>query len=210
MHANKKGLGTALMGAFMALAALIVPVQALDITNVAFVQTQGGNTSIPVGHAEFCKARPAECGRNADVVTAVALTEGLWQQLLTVNAAFNEQIVPVTDQDLYQVAEFWTYPNGYGDCEDYALAKRRALIEAGWPASTLLMAVVKQQSGEGHAVLMVRTDRGDLVLDNQVGSIDLWSQTSYKFIKRQSQADAGQWVDMIDTRDTVTATAAIN
>ena len=210
MQANQKGLRAALMGAVLALAALIGPAQAFDTTNVAFVQTIGGTTSIPVGHAEFCNSRPDECRADPNPVAAVPLTEGLWQQLLSVNAGINQQVVPVTDQDLYQVAEFWTYPNGYGDCEDYALAKRRELINAGWPASTLLMAVVKQANGEGHAVLMVRTDRGDLVLDNQIGSIDLWSQTPYKFIKRQSQADAGQWVDMIDTRDIVVATAAIN
>jgi predicted transglutaminase-like cysteine proteinase len=209
MRFNKKGLGAALLSALMALA-IGNPAQAFDTTNVAFVQTVGGTTSIPVGHAEFCKSRPDECRANADPVAAVPLTEALWQQLLAVNAGINQHVVPVTDQELYQVAEFWTYPNGYGDCEDYALAKRRELIYAGWPASTLLMAVVKQANGEGHAVLMVRTDRGDLVLDNQVGSIDLWSQTPYKFIKRQSQANAGQWVDMIDTREIVVATAAIN
>jgi predicted transglutaminase-like cysteine proteinase len=194
----------------MALVAITSPTQALDTANVAFVQTNGGTTSIPVGHAEFCNSRPDECRANPNPVALVSLTEGLWQQLLSVNAGVNQHVVPVTDQDLYQVAEFWTYPNGYGDCEDYALAKRRELVNAGWPASTLLMAVVKQANGEGHAVLMVRTDRGDLVLDNQVGSVDLWSQTPYKFIKRQSQANAGQWVDMIDDRDIVIATAAIN
>ncbi|KRA45671.1 transglutaminase [Devosia sp. Root635] len=209
MRFNRKGLGAALMSVLMTLA-IGNPAQAFDTTNVAFVQTVGGTTSIPVGHAEFCRSRPDECRANANPVAAVPLTEGLWQQLLSVNAGINQAIVPVTDQELYQVAEFWTYPNGYGDCEDYALAKRRELINAGWPASTLLMAVVKQANGEGHAVLMVRTDRGDLVLDNQVGSIDLWSQTPYKFIKRQSQANAGQWVDMIDTREIVVATAAID
>ncbi|MGB3338583.1 MAG: transglutaminase-like cysteine peptidase [Devosia sp.] len=210
MRYTKKGLGAALISAVMALAATINPTQALDTTNVAFVQTIGGATSIPVGHAEFCKSRPDECRPDTNPVDAVPLTEGLWQQLLSVNAGINQSVVPVTDQELYQVAEFWTYPNGYGDCEDYALAKRRELINAGWPASTLLMAVVKQANGEGHAVLMVRTDRGDLVLDNQIGSVDLWSSTPYKFIKRQSQANAGQWVDMVDTREIVVATAAIN
>lgn len=210
MQSKKKGLGAALLGALAALAAIISPTQALDTANIAFVQTVGGTTSIPVGHAEFCASRPDECRAYANPVELVPLTEGLWQQLLSVNAGVNQHVAPVTDQDLYQVAEFWTYPNGYGDCEDYALAKRRELVNAGWPASTLLMAVVKQANGEGHAVLMVRTDRGDLVLDNQVGSIDLWSQTPYKFIKRQSQANAGQWVDMIDDRDIVIATAAIN
>lgn len=210
MHINNRGLGAALLGAFMALAALATPTQAFDTTNIAFVQTNAGTTSIPVGHAVFCKSRPDECRSHDKVVPAIALTDALWQQLLSVNAQVNAAVVPVTDHDLYQTTEFWTYPNGYGDCEDYALAKRRDLINAGWPASTLLMAVVKQANGEGHAVLMVRTDRGDLVLDNQIGSVDLWNATPYQFIKRQSQANAGQWVDMIDNREVVTATAGIN
>ena len=208
MSATKKGLGT-LLGAMLALVAIVVPAQAIDTTNVAFIQTSANTTSIPVGHAEFCKSRPVECTINADQIAALPLTESLWQQLQAVNAYYNQTIVAVTDDQLYQVQEFWTYPNGYGDCEDYALAKRRELINAGWPASVLLMSVVKQANGEGHAVLLVRTDRGDLVLDNQVGTIDLWSSTPYKFIKRQSQADAGKWVDMIDARDMDVITAAI-
>ncbi|MDB5613791.1 MAG: putative transglutaminase-like cysteine proteinase [Devosia sp.] len=208
MSSNKKGLRTALMGAILALAAFAAPVQALDTSNVAFIQTGTTATSIPVGHMEFCKSRPEECRVNANPVATVPLDDQRWSQLLNVNAYVNQTVTPVTDQDLYQISEFWTYPNGYGDCEDYALAKRRELINAGWPASTLLMTVVKQANGEGHAVLLVRTDRGDLVLDNQVGSVDLWSQTPYQFIKRQSQANAGQWVDMMDDRN-ITITAAI-
>ena len=208
MFFNGKGVRAALLGALLALAA--TPALAFDTTNIAFVQTVGGTTSIPVGHAEFCQHRPDECRANPNPIAAMPLTEALWQQLLAVNAGVNQAVVPVTDEELYRVAEFWTYPNGYGDCEDYALAKRRELINAGWPASTLLISVVKQANGEGHAVLLVRTDRGDLVLDNQIGTIDLWSQTPYKFIKRQSQANAGQWVDMIDDRDIVVTTAGIN
>jgi predicted transglutaminase-like cysteine proteinase len=62
------------------------------------------------------------------------------------------------------------------------------------------MAVVRQPNGEGHAILMVRTDRGDLVLDNQDGLVKLWNETPYQFLKRQSQTDQGQWVDIIDNR----------
>ena len=80
MLANKKGLGAALIGALMALAAFTSPGQALDTTNIAFVQTAGGTTSIPVGHAEFCKSRPDECRPNANPAAFVSLTEGLWQQ----------------------------------------------------------------------------------------------------------------------------------
>jgi predicted transglutaminase-like cysteine proteinase len=112
----------------------------------------------------------------------------------------NSEIVPITDADLYKVGEFWTYPPGYGDCEDIALAKRKALIEGGWDAGALLMAVVRERNGNGHAVLMVRTDRGDLILDNQDGYVRLWSDTPYHFIKRQSQTNAGDWVAIDDSR----------
>ena len=171
----------------------------VDFSNPAFIKP-AGETSIPVGHAEFCAAHSAECQMNTSVTAAVTLDQARWKQLLEVNAEWNQNTVPVTDENLYHVAEFWTYPHGYGDCEDYALAKRRELIDLGWPSSALLMTVVRQVNGEGHAVLMVRTDRGDLILDNQDGLIKVWNQTRYQYIKRQSQNHAGRWVDLIDTR----------
>lgn len=204
MFFNTKALFTV----FLAFAAITAPAQALDLTNVAFVQVVEGATSIPVGHAEFCKSRPAECRANQEIVPAMPLDEARWSQLLQINANINGNVVPVADIDLYQVDEFWTYPNGYGDCEDIALAKRRELINAGWPVSTLLMAIVKEADGGGHAVLIVRTDRGDLVLDNQDGAVRLWSDTPYHYVKRQSQAHAGQWVDMLDSRQIAVATTA--
>ncbi len=177
----------------------------IDISNAAFANVSDRQTSIPVGHAEFCRTRPAECTINARFVAAEELTNAKWQQLLAVNSFYNTSIKPMTDEDLYQVKEFWTYPSAYGDCEDYVLAKRRALIEAGWAASTLMIAVVRQENGEGHAVLMARTDRGDLILDNQEGMIKLWNDTPYRYVKRQSQYDAGQWVDIYDDRTTILA-----
>lgn len=207
MSFNKKGLLAGLIAAIVALAPA-TPTVALDFSNVAFVQTTAGATSIPVGHLEFCNSHPGECRANDRIVPAMELTDSTWQQLVSVNAYYNQNVSPVTDQDLYKVAEFWTFPNGFGDCEDFALAKRRDLINSGWDPSTLMIAVVKEANGNGHAVLLARTDRGDLVLDNQDGTIRLWSETPYKFIKRQSQAHSGQWVDMIDDR--VLVVAAVN
>lgn len=201
MPFTTKGLISGLIFALLTIA----PAAALDLTSVAFVQTSAQATSIPVGHLEFCNTRPDECRPNDRIIPATGLTETTWQQLVNVNAYYNQNVVPVTDEDLYKVAEFWTYPNGYGDCEDFALAKRRDLINAGWHPSTLMIAVVKEANGNGHAVLLARTDRGDLVLDNQNGTIRLWSETPYKFIKRQSQAHSGQWVDMFDDRVIVVA-----
>ena len=206
MHSTIRG---AIRGALMIFALGNNPTAAatgVDLTNPAFAPT-GEATSIPIGHAEFCTTHRAECQPNIRVVDVEALSEGRWKQLLEVNDAVNAAIIPETDADLYQVAEYWTYPDGRGDCEDYVLEKRRQLIDDGWDASALLMTVVRQANGEGHAVLMVRTDRGDLVLDNQDGRVLLWSATPYQFIKRQSQTDAGKWVSITDARS-VTTTAS--
>lgn len=177
----------------------------VDLSHPAFAAVGNKATSIPIGHAQFCATNPGECIINGSFVETETLTEKKWRQLLEVNSEFNTSIIPVTDEELYQVAEFWTYPNGYGDCEDYVLAKRRALINLGWDPSTLLITVVRQSNGEGHAVLMARTDRGDLVLDNQESLIKVWNETPYEYLKRQSQFDASQWVDIYDSRATIVA-----
>jgi len=198
-----------LVSGLIALVAAAAPAMAQDgRIQTAYAATAEGQTSIPVGHMEYCQKRPYECQPLA-VAAPVTLTDDLWRELQDVNNYFNTTVTAVSDQDLYGVAEFWTYPSsGYGDCEDFVLGKRAALIERGWDASNLLISVVTQPDGEGHAVLMVRTDRGDLILDNQEGLIKLWTDTPYTYLKRQSQAHAGQWVDILDGRDVVvTATA---
>jgi predicted transglutaminase-like cysteine proteinase len=201
---NKFATGVAVVVMIALFSVMPVAAAKVDLSNPAFAQTAGA-TSIPIGHSEFCKANRGECGTNRNVIDVEVLTESRWQSLVAVNDRMNREIVPVSDADLYQVEELWTYPDGYGDCEDIALAKRRALIAEGWDASTLLIAVVRQRNGEGHAVLMVRTDRGDLVLDNQDGMVRVWSETPYQYIKRQSQTNAGKWVDILDNRVTVVA-----
>jgi predicted transglutaminase-like cysteine proteinase len=172
--------------------------QLIDFTNAAFIQTSGP-TSIPYGHAEFCHRIPSACVRPAAMVPAVTLTQALWRQLLFVNSYYHTTIIPMADMQQYHVPDFWTYPeSGYGDCEDYQLAKQRELIRDGWPASDLLMTVVRDKDGQGHALLMVRTDRGDYVLDNEDGLVRRWSDTRYLFLKRQSQSNPAEWVGLID------------
>lgn len=202
-----KGFIAAAVAIGMAAFILAVPARAdqVDFTNPAFAPA-GGLTSIPVGASEFCKSHRSECKANPNAIGAMELTEARWAELVQVNNVVNTAVTAMTDEDYYKVAEYWAYPDdGYGDCEDYVLAKRKALIEAGWNASTLLVTVVREPEGTGHAVLMVRTDRGDLVLDNQDGRILVWNETPYTYLKRQSQADAGQWVDLVDPRTTFVA-----
>jgi predicted transglutaminase-like cysteine proteinase len=159
-----------------------------------------GPSSPPIGHVVFCSDHAGECEAfdRADVV--VSLTENGWRELVSVNGAVNAAVAPVTDLEAYGVSELWTYPTDVGDCEDYVLEKRRRLIERGWPASALLVTVVRDEFGDGHAVLTVRTSAGDIVLDNRSASILVWSDTPYLYIKRQSTSHAAAWEGIDDTR----------
>jgi predicted transglutaminase-like cysteine proteinase len=137
----------------------------------------------------------------------VTLTARAWKELVRINRFVNTRIRPMTDLEHHGVVEKWSYPDdGYGDCEDYVLLKRRMLMEAGWPREALLITVVRDHKGDGHAVLTVKTDQGEFVLDNQNDAIVLWSESGYRFVKRQSQSDPNVWVSIGDPRAT-TATA---
>jgi predicted transglutaminase-like cysteine proteinase len=207
MPINKSTLSTAIAALAMLVLASPVAAFSIDLSNPAYAPVTGP-TSIPIGHSAFCSTYPEECSAYSNIVEATELTEASWAQLVSINNRINSSIVPVTDQVFYNVAEFWEYPDRFGDCEDIALAKRRELIANGWSPSTLFMAVVREPNGNGHAVLMARTDRGDMVLDNLVGAVRVWADTPYQFLKRQSQANAGEWVSINDSRTTVVATAS--
>lgn len=164
-----------------------------------------GKTSQPIGHYEFCKTHAAECKPLRDVSAPVTLTPDLWKTILDVNYMVNTTIRPETDLEQYGVDEFWAYPVTAGDCEDYALLKRRTLMEKGISASNLLITVVLQPNGEGHAVLTVRTDRGEFILDNMRNKVLLWSDTEYTYLKRQASDNPGQWIKIIDDRNAAVA-----
>lgn len=161
------------------------------------VMTAYGSAAPPPGYLQFCRTDVMECVRPADGARGperVTLTAKLSAELKSVNSLVNMMIRPVSDLDLYGEREFWTYPLKEGDCEDYVLLKRRILISRGWPASVLLITVVRDEVGEGHAVLTVATDAGDLILDNKQSVIRPWSETPYQYIKRQAAGDPMDWV----------------
>lgn len=159
-----------------------------------------GDAAPPIGHYQFCRENPTECSYAGGDAGPAILTEDRWKTILKINYAVNTTIRPMTDMDLYGVEEKWAIPTTAGDCEDFALLKRKDLIEAGFSPSDLLMTVVLQPNGEGHAVLTVRTDRGDFVLDNMRNKVKLWSETEYTFLKRQSADDPARWVKIQDGR----------
>lgn len=157
----------------------------------------------PIGWVQFCQDRPWECRVERTEPVDIDLTSEAFRELDRVNRYVNERIKPITDLEQYGVIEKWTYPeSGYGDCEDYVLLKRRMLMQLGWPRSALLITVLRDKKGDGHAVLTVRTNRGELILDNQVEEILPWAETGYRYIKRQAQQDPNIWVSLGDPRPT--------
>jgi predicted transglutaminase-like cysteine proteinase len=169
----------------------------------------GATARAPIGWVEFCNENPKECAASASQPRDVVLTPKAWRDLVRVNKWANDTIKPVTDMEHWGVVERWSYPeDGKGDCEDYVLLKRKILVEAGWPREALLITVVRDKKGEGHAVLTVKTDRGEFVLDNQEEEVLLWFETGYRFVKRQSQGNPNVWVALGDPRPAISTAAA--
>jgi predicted transglutaminase-like cysteine proteinase len=155
----------------------------------------------PIGWVDFCIRYKGECDTRPSAPRDVVLTAKAWSDMIKVNAWVNANIEPVTDMDHWGVVEQWDYPDdGKGDCEDYVLLKRRMLMQAGWPREALLITVVRDKRGDGHAVLTVKTNRGEFILDNQESEILPWNKTGYKFVKRQAQSDPNVWVGLGDPR----------
>jgi predicted transglutaminase-like cysteine proteinase len=163
----------------------------------------GDITTSPSGYQQFCRDNPDDCRAGPQEARDIVLSRQAWKDLVALNDQVNHAVKPMTDLDNYGKVEWWAYPtDGYGDCEDYVLLKRKLLIDAGWPRSALLITVVRDKKGEGHAVLMVKTDRGEFVLDNQEQKILSWRATGYRYVKRQSQSDQNVWVSLGDTQTT--------
>jgi predicted transglutaminase-like cysteine proteinase len=159
----------------------------------------GGITSQPIGHYEFCKRLPEECAIHPRNLAPAPMTAALWKKLVSVTATVNAAVKPMSDTEIYGKDEVWAYPDkGVGDCEDYVLEKRRRLNKLGLSLADLLITVVRKPDGEGHAVLTVRTSKGDFVLDNLTDRVRLWGETDYRYLKRQAVDNTGRWVSIRD------------
>jgi predicted transglutaminase-like cysteine proteinase len=192
-------MGTALLAAPPALAA----------NDKALFVAVGDIARAPIGWVGFCVEYKPECATKPSAPRDVVLSPKSWTDLVRVNAWVNDNVKPMTDLEHWGVVDRWNYPDdGYGDCEDYVLLKRRMLVQAGWPREALLITVVRDKKGEGHAVLTVKTDKGEYILDNQESEILLWSQTGYRFVKRQSQSDPNVWVSLGEPRAAPVATSS--
>jgi predicted transglutaminase-like cysteine proteinase len=160
-------------------------------------QTEYGKTLPPIGYVQFCGDTPQACQQTGNVAGKLKMTKARWNLLAEVNAYINGKIAPKSDQDLYGVSERWTIPTDAGDCEDYVLLKKSTLQNLGVAASNLLITVVLDEKGEGHALLTVTTTEGDFVLDNRRNDILRWNKTDYTFLKRQSRENPLNWVALL-------------
>lgn len=143
-------------------------------------------TLAPMAFIKFCRTSPADCesaSPDEDVPS-----RNIGKLLREVNRAVNRRIEARSDE-----VEEWQASPAAGDCEDYVLTKRRELIAAGVPASTLRIAVAVTDFGEGHAVLVVRHDGADLVLDNRTDEIRTWNRTDLRFLKIASLGNPKVW-----------------
>jgi predicted transglutaminase-like cysteine proteinase len=142
--------------------------------------------------ATFCNQYPTECAVDLTEPEAVAATPELIELVDAINRYVNREIEPRSDQDHWGVVDRWNLPvDGIGDCEDFQLLKRKLLVEAGVPRRALRVTVVINEQGEGHAVLTVRTDGDDLILDNRTSRLLRWDETGYAFVKRESSLRVG-------------------
>lgn len=153
---------------------------------VSLPAVAGSAAHAPLGYQLMCLKTPAECRGGGS--SQVAMTSAIMSTIKQVNKHVNSAIAPRNDGS----ADVWNASAVSGDCEDYVLAKRRALIKAGLPASALRIAFVKTRSGEGHAILVVKTDKGDIVLDNLNRSVRPLSQSGYRIVSI-SGANPASW-----------------
>ena len=161
----------------------------------------GELTSQPIGHFEFCKVSTPECRIKSIGVPPLTAGQRTMAMIESINIQVNQAIRPETDLKIFGKDEVWAYPKGEGDCEDYVLLKRKILMNRGISPANLLITVVRKPDGEGHAVLTLRTKKGDYILDNLEDEMVPWEATEYRFLKRQSSEHTGHWVTIEKPRD---------
>ena len=150
-------------------------------------------TTAPFAHVMFCAQNPSECEARGGA-SEISLNEFANRQLRSVNASVNRSIRPVNDSQ--DQGDVWQVNVKSGDCEDFALTKRDHLIAMGWSPKALRIAVTKTPYGEGHAVLVVKTDQGDLVLDNRTNAIKGWKDTDLRWLMIQSGDNPRVWYEL--------------
>jgi predicted transglutaminase-like cysteine proteinase len=153
-------------------------------------------TLAPFQHVRFCLRYPSDCKSDPTEHDRVELNAETSELLKRVNHSVNISIIPTSKSYGANLGDGWTIAPDMGDCNDYAVTKRHALLESGLPSKALRLSVVKTATGIGHLVLVVATTRGDIVMDNLTEAIRPWQSTGYHWLKIQSAADSRFWFEV--------------
>lgn len=151
---------------------------------------EGRYTMPPAAFVEYCGNWSSQCD-GGGAGRAMALDGDRWEELRRVNASVNGRIQPKADP-VHE--DHWTLGVDAGDCDEYAVQKRQALADRGWPASALALTVARLSNGDAHLVLVVRTDRGEFVLDNLRQDVVAADRANYRWLMRQSAMHPKLWV----------------
>jgi predicted transglutaminase-like cysteine proteinase len=155
----------------------------LALTSAALAQP----ARTPPGAQSLCSDYPWAC--SSSTKGKVADPKAILNLAKAVNSDVNRRVRSRSDRSQYGVEERWTLPKNAGDCEDYALAKKQALIERGVAPSKLRLAQVMKRNVPSHVVLLVKAGPGrEYVLDSLTGRIVDRSSSSYVFLKEQNGA----------------------
>jgi predicted transglutaminase-like cysteine proteinase len=184
-------------GSAIARRAAIAAVLSLSLcafTQPSYCGSDDDNVLPPLGHTHFCVRYPRDCDRSSSRNIASIPFEERWLQLKFINEVINAVIAPKPGDPT--VDSDWLIGPAEGNCNDYAVTKRHLLLEAGWPASALLLAeVVRVTTGEHHLILIVRGTNSDFVLDNLRPFIVSLAETrdDYLWVRVQSDQDPRFW-----------------
>lgn len=178
------------------------------LTTAELVAPPQGVFEFCIGRLEICGLAPDEdeSGEGAAKASPSGKADDVFamtdEELLAVAHAVNAQVnVAITyrsDRDQWDAEEAWVLPISeaqvnYGDCEDYALEKRQALLELGVPASRLALVTGWSRSTGMHAVLMLRMPDADYVLDNNSPYLLPAGETPYRWLSLQQGENLLQW-----------------
>ncbi|MEL6518132.1 MAG: transglutaminase-like cysteine peptidase [Pseudomonadota bacterium] len=147
--------------------------------------------SAPIGFDGVCERYAWACENGT---ASVKSTADLMKLANRVNRSVNRQFDEIADETQYNRPEYWALPTAVGgDCEDFALLKRQELMALGVPGERLMIATVLDRQRQAHAVLVLRTNAGDMVLDNLTNRIVHWSATGYTFLRMQDPDAPSRW-----------------
>ncbi|MFK7763161.1 MAG: transglutaminase-like cysteine peptidase [Roseobacter sp.] len=145
----------------------------------------------PSGFVGLCSKYSWVCKSSGHTKLSAAEKHELASQI---NRAVNRQVREIEDSVQYGREEHWALPTRRGgDCEDLVLLKKKMLVERGVPSQSLLISTVLDKKMNSHAVLVLRTAQGDLVLDNLTNRILPWNKTGYTFLKLQNPKALARW-----------------